>query len=138
MIRVLITIPGLGSHDAGAKRVARACRDAGMEVMLLSHRGLSLDEIAMTAVQEDIDVIGLSIHSGAHLQILEELTEILAERGLQDLPIVMGGTINQRDIPRLKDLGAHAVFSPGSSTIEIAQLIRALGTKREEATATDG
>jgi methylmalonyl-CoA mutase C-terminal domain/subunit len=131
MIRVLLTIPGLGSHDAGAKRVARACRDAGMEVVLLSYRGLSLEDIATAAEQEDIDVIGLSVHSGAHLSILDELMTILAAHGLQDVPVVMGGTINPRDVPRLKELGAREVFGPGSPTREIAEFITKVAHEKQ-------
>jgi methylmalonyl-CoA mutase C-terminal domain/subunit len=133
VIRVLLTIPGLGTHDAGAKRVAKACRDAGMEVVFLSYRGITLEHIASAAEQEDVDVIGLSIHSGAHLSILSELMPLLAKRGLQDLPVVMGGTINPRDIPRLKELGAREVFGPGTPTAKIAEFIKAAAEEKEGA-----
>lgn len=112
-IRVLIAKPGLDGHDRGAKVVAHALRDAGMEVV---YTGLhqSIESIVQAALQEAVDVIGLSIMSGAHLPICKKLMNLLAEKGLQDKRVVVGGVIPKRDIPALKDLGVAGVFPGGT------------------------
>jgi methylmalonyl-CoA mutase, C-terminal domain len=113
-IRVLIAKPGLDGHDKGAKIVALALRDAGMEVI---YSGLhqTLDQIIQTATQEAVDVIGLSIMSGAHLPICEKLMTMMKEKGLEDIRLTVGGVIPHQDIPRLKEIGVAAVFPGGTS-----------------------
>jgi methylmalonyl-CoA mutase C-terminal domain/subunit len=112
-IRVLIAKPGLDGHDRGAKVVAHALRDAGMEVV---YTGLhqSVESIVQAALQEAVDVIGLSIMSGAHLPICKKLKNLLAEKGLEDKLVVVGGVIPKRDIPALKALGISGVFPGGT------------------------
>ena len=114
--RVLIAKPGLDGHDKGAKIVALALRDAGMEVI---YSGLhqTLDQIIQTATQEAVDVIGLSIMSGAHLPIAEKLIGMLKENGLTDIHLVIGGVIPHQDIPKLKEMGVAEVF-PGGTAFE--------------------
>lgn len=117
-IRVLIAKPGLDGHDKGAKIVALALRDAGMEVI---YSGLhqTLDQIVHTATQESVDVIGLSIMSGAHLPICEKLIVMMKEAGLGDIRLTVGGVIPNRDIPTLKEMGVSAVFPGGTSFDDI-------------------
>ncbi len=113
IIRVLVAKPGLDGHDRGAKVVAHALRDAGMEVV---YTGLhqSIEGIVQAALQEAVDVIGLSIMSGAHLPICKKLMKLLAEKGLQDKQVVVGGVIPKRDIPALQALGVAGVFPGGT------------------------
>jgi len=117
-IRVLIAKPGLDGHDKGAKIVALALRDAGMEVI---YSGLhqTLDQIMQTATQEAVDVIGLSIMSGAHLPIAEKLMAMMKEQGLDDVYLTVGGVIPHQDIPKLKKMGVAEVFPGGTSFEEI-------------------
>ncbi len=117
-IRVLIAKPGLDGHDRGAKVVAHALRDAGMEVI---YTGLhqQLESIVQAALQEDVDVIGLSIMSGAHLPICKKLMAFLSEKDLQDKLVVVGGVIPKKDIPALKDLGVAGVF-PGGTPFSVS------------------
>jgi methylmalonyl-CoA mutase C-terminal domain/subunit len=117
-IRVLIAKPGLDGHDKGAKIVALALRDAGMEVI---YSGLhqTLDQIIETAIQETVDVIGLSIMSGAHLPICEKLVAMMKENGLDEVRLSIGGVIPYQDIPKLKKMGVAAIFPGGSSFKEI-------------------
>jgi methylmalonyl-CoA mutase C-terminal domain/subunit len=117
-IRVLIAKPGLDGHDKGAKIVALALRDAGMEVI---YSGLhqTLDQIIQTAIQETVDVIGLSIMSGAHLPISEKLINMMKEQGLDDVNLTVGGVIPHRDIPKLKEMGVAEVFPGGTSFEDI-------------------
>ncbi len=122
-IRVLIAKPGLDGHDRGAKIVARALRDAGMEVIYAGLRQTP-EMVVQAAVQEDVDVIGLSIHSGAHNYILERIVELLKEHDAQDIGLVVGGIIPDRDVERLKGLGIDAIFPPGTTTTEIIEFIR--------------
>lgn len=128
-IRVLIAKPGLDGHDKGAKVVAQALRDAGCEVI---YTGLhkTIDEIVQIAIQEDVDVIGLSILSGAHLPLTEQLVERLRERGLDDVIIVVGGNIPHKDRPKLLELGAAAVFPTGSRLEDIVAFISQKGERR--------
>ncbi|RLA85952.1 MAG: methylmalonyl-CoA mutase [Deltaproteobacteria bacterium] len=129
-IKILIAKPGLDGHDRGAKIVAYALRDAGMEVI---YTGLhqTIDQIVSTALQEDVDIIGLSILSGAHLTICEKLIRKLKEVGLDDKPVVVGGVIPKDDIPKLKQLGVKGVFPGGTPLDEIIKTIREIATKRE-------
>ena len=117
-IRVLIAKPGLDGHDKGAKIVALALRDAGMEVI---YSGLhqTLDQIIQTAIQETVDVIGLSIMSGAHLPISEKLINMMKEQGLDDVNLTVGGVIPHQDIPKLKEMGVAEVFPGGTSFEDI-------------------
>ena len=124
-IRVLIAKPGLDGHDRGAKVVARALRDAGMEVIYTGIRQTP-EMIVETALQEDVDVIGLSSLSGVHLELFPEVMERLAARGMKDVVVVAGGIIPEDDIPALKEMGIKAVFGPGTSTADIAASVREL------------
>ncbi len=123
-IRVLVAKPGLDGHDRGAKVIARALRDAGMEVV---YTGLQQTPqmIVDAALQEDVDVVGLSILSGAHMTLLPKITRLLAEAGLDDVLVVAGGIISDQDAQILKrEHGVAAVFGPGSSTHQIVEFIR--------------
>jgi methylmalonyl-CoA mutase C-terminal domain/subunit len=115
-IRILVAKPGLDGHDRGAKVMAFALRDAGMEVI---YSGLhqTVDQIVNTAIQEDVDVIGLSIMSGAHLPICQKLIDKMREKKIEDVLVVVGGVIPKPDIPRLKELGIEGVF-PGGTPFE--------------------
>ena len=120
--RVLVAKPGLDGHDRGAKIIARALRDAGMEVIYTGIRQTP-QMIAQVAIQEDVDVLGLSILSGAHMEILPELMELVEGAGMDDIMVVVGGIIPETDRQPLMDLGIKGVFGPGASTIEIVQFI---------------
>jgi len=122
-IRVLIAKPGLDGHDRGAKVVARALRDAGMEVIYTGIRQTP-EMIVEAALQEDVDVIGLSILSGAHMTLFPRIMQLLAERGMGDVPVFAGGIVPDEDIPALKAMGIRAIFGPGTATALIAQTIR--------------
>lgn len=128
LIRVLIAKPGLDGHDRGAKVVALALRDAGMEVIYTGlHR--TVDEIVAAAVQEDVDVIGLSILSGAHLPICEKLLANMHDAGIAAIPVVVGGSIPLRDHAKLRALGIAGVFATGTRLDEIAETVRAVAGK---------
>ena len=122
-IRVVVAKPGLDGHDRGAKIIARALRDAGMEVI---YTGLhqTPEQIAETVIQEDADAIGLSILSGAHMTLVPRVVELLREQGVEDVLITVGGTIPADDVPELKKLGVAEVFTPGAATDEIVEFIR--------------
>lgn len=122
-IRVLVAKPGLDGHDRGAKVVARALRDAGMEVIYTGIRQTP-DMIVEAAIQEDADVVGLSILSGAHLELFPAVTEGLRKKGREDVLIIAGGIIPEDDIPSLKQIGVRAVFGPGTSTEDIISFIQ--------------
>jgi len=122
-IRVVIAKPGLDGHDRGAKVIARALRDAGMEVIYTGLRQTP-EQIVAAALQEDADVIGLSILSGAHNHIAPKLMELLKAKGLDDVLVVIGGIIPDVDIPRLKSLGIKGVFLPGTPMQDIIEFIR--------------
>ena len=121
-IRVLIAKPGLDSHDRGAKVVARALRDAGMEVIYTGLRQTP-EQIAETALQEDVDVIGLSILSGAHKALFPRIMELLKQKGLTDVMVFAGGIIPEGDIPELKKLDIKEIFGPGTPTETIIQFV---------------
>jgi methylmalonyl-CoA mutase C-terminal domain/subunit len=123
-IRVIIAKPGLDGHDRGAKVIARALRDAGMEVIYTGLRQTP-EQIVAAAMQEDADVIGLSILSGAHNSICPRLMELLREHGLTDVLVVLGGIIPDADLPTLKAMGISGVFRPGTSMQEIIDFIQA-------------
>lgn len=122
-IRVVIAKPGLDGHDRGAKVIARALRDAGMEVIYTGLRQTP-EQIVTAALQEDADVIGLSILSGAHNHVCPRLIELLRERGMTDVLVVLGGIIPDVDIPALKQAGVAAVFVPGTPMQEIIDFIQ--------------
>ena len=121
-IRVVIAKPGLDGHDRGAKVIARALRDAGMEVIYTGLRQTP-EQIVAAALQEDADVIGLSILSGAHKSICPRVMELLREKGLTDVLVVVGGIIPDADLPALKAMGVEGVFRPGTSMQEIVDFI---------------
>jgi methylmalonyl-CoA mutase C-terminal domain/subunit len=123
-IRVLIAKPGLDGHDRGAKIIARALRDAGMEVIYTGLRQTP-EMIASAAAQEDVDVIGLSILSGAHNTLCPQLMELLRKKGMNDVTVVVGGIIPEQDIPGLKQAGIAAIFLPGTPTQDIVHFVRA-------------
>jgi methylmalonyl-CoA mutase, C-terminal domain len=131
-IRVLIAKPGLDGHDRGAKVIARALRDAGMEVIYTGLRQTP-EMIASAAAQEDVDVIGLSILSGAHNTLCARLMELLRAKGMTDITVLIGGIIPEADIPGLKKAGIAEVFLPGTTTLAIVDFIRSreLGVKSE-------
>jgi methylmalonyl-CoA mutase C-terminal domain/subunit len=122
-IRVLVAKPGLDGHDRGAKIVARALRDAGMEVI---YTGLhqTAEMIVETAVQEDVDVIGLSLLSGAHMTLFRDVTKLLKEKGMGDVLVVGGGIIPEEDVPALKKAGIAGCFGPGTSCEAIVEFIK--------------
>ncbi|MEJ2009518.1 MAG: cobalamin B12-binding domain-containing protein [Acidobacteriota bacterium] len=122
-IRVIVAKPGLDGHDRGAKIVARALRDAGMEVIYTGLRQTP-EQISSAAVQEDVDVVGISILSGAHNTIIPRICQLLREADMQDVLVIVGGIIPDEDISGLKEAGVAAVFQPGASTQEIVDFIR--------------
>lgn len=128
-IRVLVAKPGLDGHDRGAKVVARALRDAGMEVIYTGLRQTP-EMIAEAALQEDVDVIGLSILSGAHMTLVPLILELLKANGMEHVKVFLGGIIPDQDVPRLKVLGVTGVYGPGSPTNEIVTDIRQSFTDR--------
>ena len=128
-IRVLVGKPGLDGHDRGAKVIARALRDAGMEVI---YTGLhqTPEAIVNVAIQEDVDVVGLSLLSGAHLTLVPQIISHLRKQGAADIVVTVGGIIPEDDIPALKEAGAQAIFGPGTSTEEVVAFIQGAVTER--------
>ena len=122
-IRVLVAKPGLDGHNRGAKIVARALRDAGMEVIYTGLRQTP-EQIVSAAVQEDVDAIGISILSGAHNTIMPRICELLRAQGMNDVAVLVGGIIPDEDIPGLKQAGVAEVYQPGASTEDIIEFIR--------------
>ncbi len=122
-IRVVVAKPGLDGHDRGAKIIARALRDAGMEVI---YTGLhqTPEQIVATVVQEDADAVGLSILSGAHMTLVPRIVDLLRAEGIEDVVITVGGTIPSEDVPELKKLGVAEIFTPGAPTQQIIDFIR--------------
>jgi methylmalonyl-CoA mutase C-terminal domain/subunit len=123
-IRVLVAKPGLDGHDRGAKVVVRGLRDAGMEVIYLGLR-VTPEQIVQAAIQEDVDVVGLSCLSGAHMSLFPATVDILRKQGLKDMVVIVGGIIPEKDIPQLKEAGIAEVFGPGTSIDKIAKFIEA-------------
>ena len=128
-IRVLIAKPGLDSHDRGAKIVARALRDAGMEVIYTGLRQTP-EQIVETAIQEDVDVIGLSILSGAHMALFPRIMQLLKEKGVKDVMVFAGGIIPDEDVPKLKAIGIKEIFGPGTPTDVIVKFVTENAPKR--------
>jgi methylmalonyl-CoA mutase C-terminal domain/subunit len=129
-IKVLIAKPGLDGHDRGAKVLARGLRDEGFEVIYTGLRQTP-EMIVSAAVQEDVDVIGLSILSGAHMTLLPRVTRLLREQGLDDVLVTAGGIIPDDDIPALKDAGVAEVFGPGTSIHQVADYLRTNAPRRD-------
>ena len=129
-IRVVVAKPGLDGHDRGAKIIARALRDSGMEVI---YTGLhqTPEQIVETVIQEDADAIGVSILSGAHMTLVPKILELLEAEGIDDVLITVGGTIPNKDIDALKEMGVSGVFTPGAPTDEIVEFIRTGVSRRE-------
>jgi methylmalonyl-CoA mutase, C-terminal domain len=136
-IRVVVAKPGLDGHDRGAKVVARALRDAGMEVV---YTGLhqTPEQIVETTLQEDADAVGLSVLSGAHMTLFAKVIELLAERGAEDVVVFGGGIIPEEDFPRLEELGVARVFTPGASTADIVRWVRQRFADDADASASSG
>src|SRR5215472_12071965 len=129
-IRVLVAKPGLDGHDRGAKVIARALRDAGMEVIYTGLRQTP-EMIAAAALQEDVDAVGVSILSEAHNTLCPRIVELLREEGMNDCLVLVGGIVPKEDIPRLKEQGVAAVFLPGTSTGDIVEFLRDNVKRRE-------
>ncbi len=122
-IRVIVAKPGLDGHDRGAKVVARALRDAGMEVIYTGLRQTP-EQVAEAAVQEDVDVVGLSILSGAHTYLVPRIIELLREAGADDVLVTIGGIIPEEDVSMLNEVGVRGIFGPGTPTDEIVEFIK--------------
>ena len=129
-IRVLIAKPGLDGHDRGAKVIARALRDAGMEVVYTGLRQTS-EMIVNAAVQEDVDAVGLSVLSGAHMHYFREVVEGLADHGAQDVLIFGGGIVPDQDLVELRELGVGRIFTPGASTSDVVNYVRDTVAERQ-------
>ncbi len=127
-IRVLIAKPGLDGHEAGAKVICRALMEAGMEVIYTGLRQTS-EMVVQTALQEGVDLIGLSILSGAHNEICSRVLELLRQKGLGNVAVIVGGIVPAEDIPALKEIGVKEVFGPGSDTRRIVQCVQSLLTR---------
>jgi methylmalonyl-CoA mutase C-terminal domain/subunit len=122
-IRVLVAKPGLDGHDRGAKVIARALRDAGMEVIYTGLRQTP-EMIAAAALQEDVDAVAVSILSGAHNTLCPRIVQLLRERGMDNTLVVVGGIVPQEDVPKLKDMGVAEIFLPGTSTEDVVKFLR--------------
>ena len=122
-IRVLVAKPGLDGHDRGAKVIARALRDAGMEVIYTGLRQTP-EMIAAAALQEDVDAVAVSILSGAHNTLCPRIVQLLREKGMDNTLVVVGGIVPQKDVPKLKELGVAAIFLPGTSTEDVVKFLR--------------
>ncbi len=123
IIRVLVAKPGLDGHDRGAKVIARALRDAGMEVIYTGLRQTP-EQIVAAAIQEDVDVVGMSLLSGAHNYLFPRVVELLKEQGADDILVIGGGVIPDDDIPNLKEAGIAEIFTPGTTTSEMIEFIK--------------
>jgi len=123
IIRVLVAKPGLDGHDRGAKIIARSLRDAGMEVIYTGLRQTP-EQIAASSIQEDVDVVAVSILSGAHNHLLPKIVKLLEENGADDILVICGGIIPEDDIPFLKESGVSEVFTPGTATQDVVQYIK--------------
>jgi methylmalonyl-CoA mutase C-terminal domain/subunit len=130
-IKVLIAKPGLDGHDRGAKVLARGLRDEGFEVVYTGLRQTP-EMVATAALQEDVDVVGLSILSGAHMTLLPKIVRMLREQGLGDVLVTAGGIIPDDDVPALKEAGVAAVFGPGTTIAEVADYLRANARPRDQ------
>jgi methylmalonyl-CoA mutase C-terminal domain/subunit len=129
-LKVLIAKPGLDGHDRGAKIIARALRDSGMEVI---YTGLhqTPEQIVETAIQEDADAVGVSILSGAHMTLVPRVTKLLGERGMDDVLVTVGGIIPDDDVPALREAGVAEIFGPGTTIAQVAEYLRANARPRD-------
>jgi methylmalonyl-CoA mutase C-terminal domain/subunit len=130
-LRVLIAKPGLDGHDRGAMVVARALRDAGMEVIYTGLRQTP-EMIAEAALQEDVDLVGLSILSGAHMALVPRVLELLKGQGQEDVKVIIGGIIPDDDLPKLEKMGVAAMFGPGTNTQDIIRVVNEISTKKPD------
>lgn len=130
-IRVLVAKPGLDGHDRGAKVIARALRDAGMEVIYTGLRQTP-EMVAEAALQEDVDVVGLSILSGAHMALTPRILELMRANGQHDVPLFLGGIVPDDDLPTLKEMGVAAVFGPGTSTETVIEAVKRVARKSKQ------
>jgi methylmalonyl-CoA mutase C-terminal domain/subunit len=128
-IRVLIAKPGLDGHESGAKVIARALADAGMEVVYTGTRQTP-QMIVNSAMQEDVDIVGLSILSGAHKELCSRIVSLFKQKGIEDIPIIVGGIIPDGDVPELKRMGIREVFGPGTTTAQVVSCVRDLVSHR--------
>ncbi len=131
IIRILVAKPGLDGHDRGAKVIARALRDSGMEVIYTGLRQTP-EQIVQAALQEDVDAIGLSILSGAHMHLFPKIISLLHENGMEDVLVFAGGIIPERDIPALTEIGIAAIFPPGSPLQEIVDFVKSRVSARSQ------
>jgi methylmalonyl-CoA mutase C-terminal domain/subunit len=131
-IKVLIAKPGLDGHESGAKVIARALADAGMEVVYTGTRQLP-QMIVNAALQEDVDLMGLSILSGAHKELCSRILSLLKEKGMEEIPILLGGIIPYCDIAALKRMGIKEVFGPGTTTVQVVQCVQDLVGQKKDA-----
>lgn len=132
-VRVLIAKPGLDGHDRGAKVIARALRDAGFEVIYTGLRQTP-EMIAEAALEEDVDVVGLSILSGAHMALVPRIREVMDAHELSDVPLILGGIIPDEDKSKLAEMGVSAIFGPGTNTVDIVTQIREIVQRRGQRT----
>ncbi|NOK85877.1 MAG: cobalamin B12-binding domain-containing protein [Chloroflexi bacterium AL-W] len=128
-IRILIAKPGLDGHDRGAKVIARALRDAGFEVIYTGLRQTA-EMITSAALQEDVDIVGLSILSGAHMTLVPRIREVMNANDLHDVPIILGGIIPDEDKPKLKALGVEGIFGPGATTPDIIARVQEIANRK--------
>ncbi|MBC7869260.1 MAG: cobalamin B12-binding domain-containing protein [Chitinophagaceae bacterium] len=135
-IRILIAKPGLDGHDRGAKVIARALRDAGFEVIYTGLRQTP-EMIAEAALQEDVDVVGLSILSGAHMALVPRIREVMNANELEDVPLILGGIIPDDDKPQLAAMGVRGIFGPGTSTEEIVKQIQQIVIDKNSASSSE-
>ena len=129
-IRVLVAKPGLDGHDRGAKIIARAFRDAGFEVIYTGLRQTP-EQVVNAALQEDVDLVGLSVLSGAHMTLCPRILDLMKKEGMTDVPVVVGGIIPDADVEKLKAAGVRAIFPPGASTADIVRYVRENARKEQ-------
>ena len=122
-LRILIAKPGLDTHERGAKLISRTLIEAGMEVIYMAQTDLTIGQIVSSAVEEDVNLIGLSILSGAHLTICSQIMDEMKKRKIDDMPVIVGGVIPKHDVPRLKEMGIREVFGPGTRTETITEYV---------------
>ncbi|MEW6614310.1 MAG: cobalamin-dependent protein [Thermodesulfobacteriota bacterium] len=125
-LRILIAKPGLDTHERGAKIISRTLIEAGMEVIYMAQINLTIPQIISCAIEEDVNLIGLSILSGAHLSICRNIIDEMKKRNIDDMPVIVGGVIPRHDVPKLKEMGIREVFGPGIPTETVVEYVKAL------------